>query len=142
MAAYMMEGQVTRNFSLAEIANKQTKVAVKLALTPEIIEHANMMQDLRDCYGKPLNVSSWYREKSFNKECGGDKNSAHLDGLATDINNIPESLYRDFALEWKGICAAYGKIGGCNYYDWGMHFCSNEDRFGHRTFQIRDFRKK
>ena len=47
-----------------------------------------MMQELRDWYGKPLNVSSWYRTKSFNKSCNGSKNSAHLDGVKVqDVDN-------------------------------------------------------
>lgn len=141
MTAYKMTGKVTKNFSLAEIANKEAKDAAKLDLTPEIVEHAQMMQELRDWYGKALNVSSWYRTKSFNKSCGGDSKSAHLVGLATDINNIPEPLYRDFAIAWQMICSTHGKIGGVNYYDWGMHFCSDEGRFGHTGFVIRDYRK-
>ena len=141
MAAHMIEGNITKNFTLAEIANKQASDQTKLKLTPAIVEHAQMMQELRDWYGKPLNVSSWYRTKKFNQSCGGSKNSAHLVGLATDINNIPEPYYRDFAIAWETICTAHGKIGGCNYYDWGMHFCSDEGRFGNTTFQVRDYRK-
>lgn len=141
MAAYMMEGRITKNFTLAEMANKQAKDATKLVLTPEMVEHAQMMQELRDWYGKPLNVSSWYRTEKFNKSCGGDKKSAHLVGLATDINNIPEELYELFANAWEIICNLHGKVGGCNFYDWGMHFCSDEGRFGHTKFQIREKRK-
>ena len=140
MAAYLIDGKVTKNFSLAEIANKQAKESTKLNLTYKMVEHAQMMQELRNWYGKALNVSSWYRTPSFNKSCGGDENSAHLDGLATDINNIPEELYDKFAVAWETICSAHGKIGGVNKYDWGMHFCSDEGRFGYRSFQIRDYR--
>lgn len=140
MAAYMIDGKITKNFSLAEIANKAADETTKLMLTPEVVEHAQMMQGLRNWYGKPLNVSSWYRTPKFNRSCGGDKNSAHLDGLATDINNIPASMYHDFTVAWKMICATHGKVGGVNYYAWGMHFCSDEGRFGHKEFQIRDKR--
>ena len=140
MAAYLIDGKVTKNFSLAEIANKQAKESTKLNLTYKMVEHAQMMQELRNWYGKALEVSSWYRTKTFNQSCGGDENSAHLDGLATDINNIPEELYDKFAVAWETICSAHGKIGGVNEYDWGMHFCSDEGRFGYKTFQIRDYR--
>lgn len=134
-------GQLTKNFSVAEAANNLATDEVKLVLTPEVLEHAQMMQELRDWYGKPLNVNSWYRTVAFNKHCGGSANSAHLDGRATDISNIPRDMYEKFMEAWKLICAMHGKVGGCNYYNTFMHFCSYEDKFGHTTFQIRDNRK-
>lgn len=140
MNAYNVSGQLTKNFSVSEIANKQSQDTTKLVLTPQLVEHAQMMQELRNWYGAPLNVSSWYRTPSFNKSCKGDANSAHLDGLATDINNIPKDKYEMFAIAWEVICKNHNKIGGCNYYDWGMHFCSDEGRFGHKCFVIRDRR--
>lgn len=138
--AYITDGRLVPNFTLAEMTNKQAADEIKLVLTPEAVEHAQMVQELRNWYGKPLNVSSWYRTPTFNKKCGGDKNSAHLVGLATDINNIPAEFYHDFTVAWAAICMAHGKVGGVNYYKWGMHFCSDEGRFGHKTFQIRDKR--
>ena len=141
MAAYMIDGKITKNFSLAEMANKQAKETTKLKLTAKMVEHAQMLQELRDWYGKSLEVSSWYRTKSFNESCGGSSDSAHLDGLATDINNIPESKYGEFKTAWEVICKNHGKIGGCNYYNWGMHFCSDEGRFGNKKFTVRDYRK-
>lgn len=135
-----IEGRITKNFTLNEMANNLTKADIKLVLTPEAIEHAFMMQELRDWYGKPLNVSSWYREKAFNKSVGGSSNSAHLDGRATDINNIPEPLYDSFKVAWWVICTRRNKIGGVNYYPTFMHFDSYEDKFGHKEFQIRDYR--
>lgn len=140
MSAYMIDGRITKNFTLAEMANKQAAETTKLELTPKMVEHAQMIQELRNWHGKALNVSSWYRTAAYNKKCGGDKKSAHLDGLATDINSIPASMYHDFTVAWKMICAAHGKVGGVNYYSWGMHFCSDEGRFGHKEFQIRDKR--
>ena len=137
----MTDGRIVKNFSLAEMTNKQAKDEVKLVLTPEVIEFAQMMQELRNWYGKPMNVSSWYRTKSFNSGLkGSSPNSAHLDGRACDINNIPQSLFDDFTIAWQTICTLHGKIGGVNYYSWGMHFTDYEDKFGHKTFQIRDKR--
>jgi hypothetical protein len=135
-------GNVTKNFAIWEMANTLSGEDVELVLTPELIEHAQMMQELRDWYGKPLNVNSWYRTKKFNAKLDGSaSNSAHLEGLATDIGNIPKNLYHDFTIAWQVICSIHGKVGGVNYYDTFMHFCSYEDKFGHKTFQVRDYRK-
>ena len=140
MMGYKTTGWMVKNFSLAEMTNKQSKDEIKLVLTPEVTEFAQMMQELRDWYGKPLNVSSWYRTETFNRSVGGSSNSAHLDGRACDINNIPKDLYRDFTVAWQVICSINGKVGGVNYCSWGMHFTDHEDKFGHKTFQIRDKR--
>jgi len=139
--AYITSGFMVKNFSLAEMTNKQAKDEIKLGLTPEVVEFAQMMQELRDWYGKPLNVSSWYRTANFNREIGGSSNSAHLDGRACDINNIPQSLFHDFTIAWQVICSIHCKVGGVNYYKWGMHFTDHEDKFGHKTFQVRDKRR-
>lgn len=136
----MVDGRLVKNFSLQEMENTQAKDYVKLVLTPEVVEHAIMMQELRDWYDKPLNVSSWYRTASFNKQAGGASNSAHLDGRATDINNIPESLYEKFVTAWQVICSNHGKIGGVELYKWGMHFDSYSDKFGFKAFRLKDNR--
>lgn len=131
--------------------NNQAKEDVKLVLTPEVVEHAQMMQELRDwavatfpkVFGKNgLMVSSWYRTKAFNKSCGGASNSCHLDGLATDVKNIPSNLYDEFINAWQVICSNHNKIGGIELYTWGMHFDSDSGRYGIKVFRIKDNRKK
>lgn len=139
----MIDGRITKNFSLKEIMNEDTDEDVKLVLTPENTEFAQMMQELRDWYGKPMNISSGYRTKKFNArpDVGGSPNSAHLDGRAWDINNIPQSLYHDFTIAWQVICSIHGKIGGVGLYKWGIHFTDYEDKFGSTKFMIRENRK-
>lgn len=137
-----IEGRIVKNFSFKEMSNNEADEDIKLILTPEVVEHAQMMQELRDWYGNPLNVSSWYRTATFNKKCGGASNSAHLDGRATDINNIPKSMYYDFTVAWQVICSSRGKIGGVEMYPWGMHFDSYSDKFGFKEFRIKDNRKE
>ena len=136
----MIDGRIVKNFSLIEMKNNQADDNMKLVITPELVEHAFMMQELRDWYGKPLNVSSWYRTKTFNKKVGGHVKSCHLDGVATDVNNIPESLYNEFVIAWKVICSIHKKIGGVEMYKWGMHFDSDSGRYGNKTFRLRDNR--
>ena len=136
----MIDGRITKNFSLLEMMNKEASDDIKLVLTPEVVEFALMIQELRDWYGKPLNPSSWYRTKAFNKKIGGASNSAHLDGRAVDFSNIPKVKYSDFTIAWQVICHRHGKIGGVNYYSWGMHFTDYEDKFGNAKFTVRDKR--
>lgn len=138
-----IEGRIVPNFSLKEMSNNEATEDIKLILTPEVVEHAQMMQELRNWYGNPLSVSSWYRTKKYNAEMKpkGASNSAHLDGRATDINNIPQGLYHDFTVAWETICILHNKIGGIELYEWGIHFDSHSDKFGSTKFRLKDNRK-
>lgn len=141
--AYLTDGRIVKNFSLWEMTNKQAKDEVKLTLTPEVVEHAQMMQELREWFGKSMTVNSWYRTKAFNKSVGGHVKSCHLDGLATDINmqgltKVQAELYSDV---WRCICIAHGKIGGVSIYikRGFMHFDSDSGRYGTKTFRKQYF---
>jgi hypothetical protein len=50
------------------------------------------LQDLRNETGKPIGISSGYRCSNFNKQVGGDANSAHLQGGAADFYFEDSSL--------------------------------------------------
>lgn len=135
----MVDGRIVKNFSLKEMANNESKEDIKLVITPELVRHANMLQEFRNWYGMSMTVNSWYRTKLFNVTCGGDPNSCHLQGLATDIS-LPAltkekaELYSDI---WKSICLRYGVIGGVSIYlnRKFMHFDSDSGRFGTTTFR-------
>jgi hypothetical protein len=45
----------------------------------------NVLDPLREAWGRPLTVSSGYRSKALNKAVGGVSNSQHLTGQAADI---------------------------------------------------------
>lgn len=139
------------HFSWKEIANNLSKDEIKLCIKDwdNFYEHCLMMEELRmwavtthpimSKHG--LIVSSWYREPDFNRSVGGASNSAHLDARATDINNIPQSLYKEFLTAWRVICSTHNKIGGIELYSWGMHFDSYSDKFGHKEFRVVDNRR-
>lgn len=46
----------------------------------------NVLDPLRDWYGKPIYVNSGYRCPALNKAVGGVANSQHLTGQAADID--------------------------------------------------------
>ena len=47
-----------------------------------------MLDQVREEYGKPIRVSSGYRTEEANLRANGVKNSSHLKGLAVDIKVI------------------------------------------------------
>lgn len=135
----MIDGRIVKNFSLEEMSNSKAADDTKLVLTPEVVVFAQMMQELRDFYGKPMNVNSWYRTHKFNLSIGGDPKSIHLDGRAADI---AVTDYENLTTAWRVICQLHNKVGGVNYYPTFIHFDNYEDKFGHTEFIIRDYRKE
>ena len=140
----MITGRIVPNFRIEEISSRGD-----LTVTPELVEFLQMAQALREWASSAypqfakqgLIISNMYRTEKHNKEVGGSSNSAHLDGRAMDITNVPQELFKDFTVAWQVICSIYGKVGGIGYYRWGIHITDYEDKFGHKTFQIRDYRR-
>ncbi|MEL7654743.1 MAG: hypothetical protein AAGU75_02415 [Bacillota bacterium] len=141
--AILCEGNLYPNFTIEEMANNLSKRDVKIQFNPEMNKHGMMIQEFRNwffCYtslvkgqGKGLPVNSWFRWPEFNEECGGDPNSCHPDGIATDFS-LPGLTKNDallFASVWQAICIKWGVIGGVSIYLRGakafMHFDSNNN---------------
>lgn len=88
------KNQLTTNFTLNELIRSNTATKLNIDNTPsdEIIDNLNklctdIIQPIRDKYGKPMVITSGYRCKALNKAVGGVKTSQHVLGQAADINN-------------------------------------------------------
>lgn len=134
---------ITKNFTFEELANNQAIEDVKAIYNDDIRLFAEMLQELRNWYAKPIKVNSWYRTKTFNKTHGGDKNSLHLKGLAMDWGvKHTKKQHTNVQDKWAEICAAHNVIGGINHYTNGYHLSIHEEQFGHSSFVVRDYRGK
>ena len=77
-----------KHFTIAELSvTKQ-----KLPNTPDKVAESNLIKlvenvldPLRELYGKPIKVNSGYRSPIVNAAIGGAKNSEHMTGCAADI---------------------------------------------------------
>jgi uncharacterized protein YcbK (DUF882 family) len=79
-------------FSIAEMVKSDTATKYKISNTPteEIATKLtalidNILDPLREAYGKPITISSGYRCGALNAKVGGASNSQHLSGEAADI---------------------------------------------------------
>lgn len=79
-------------FTIKELCKSTTATAKKIDNSPnsEIVNNLkqlvhNILDPLREEYGKPINVNSGYRCDALNKAIGGSKTSYHRYGLAADI---------------------------------------------------------
>ena len=133
--------QIYPHFKLYELANNKGKTDIpQMILTPEVDEFFVLVEKFRGMIGRPFNVNSCYRQTDYNKGVGGSRNSLHLRALALDVA-FPSLSYAErltLYTGWRTITQAAGKIGGINFYSWGIHIDSNEKLFGHEQFVIRN----
>lgn len=90
----------------------------------------NVLDPLREAYGKPIVVTSGYRCPALNKAVGGASNSQHLYGYAADIRSVSDSkeenkklfdLVRQLNLPFDQLINEYD-------YDWVHVSYSNRNR--------------
>ena len=81
-----------KHFTIEELCKSDVANKKKINNIPnsEIIENleqliVNILDPLREEYGKPIIVNSGYRCPELNKAVDGAKNSHHLTGYAADI---------------------------------------------------------
>ena len=87
MGKYFTMGEMMRSDTAQKrgIDNKCTKEdAVRLKALIE-----NVLDPLREAYGKPIIVTSGYRCPALNKAVGGSLTSDHMKGCAADIVGTP-----------------------------------------------------
>ena len=84
--------QLSPNFSLHEMTKSETALRMGFDNTPGETETENLralcenvLQKVRDHYGKGVKVNSAYRSPESNAAVGGSKTSDHCKGMAADI---------------------------------------------------------
>ena len=80
-------------FTIEELCRSDTARRKGIANTPSeaVIGNLralvdNVLDPLREWYGKPIRVTSGFRCKALNKAVGGVPNSEHMSGYAADID--------------------------------------------------------
>jgi len=96
---------LTANFTLAEMTKSETALRHDMDNTPGEAEIANLkllaenvLQPVRDHFGKGVKVNSGFRHPEVNAKVGGSKTSDHCQGQAADIE-IPGVANADLA-QW------------------------------------------
>lgn len=97
--------KLTENFSLAEMIKSDTALRLDMENEPDD-DHIdnlkalceNVLQKVRDHYGKGVKVNSGFRHPDVNAKVGGSTTSDHCKGMAADIE-IPGVANAELA-EW------------------------------------------
>lgn len=107
--------RVTENFTLEELTYSPTATQKGIDNTPSDVVVDNLtalatcLEAVRKLVNKPIKVSSAYRSHLLNKAVGGSISSAHVAGLAADINVLGMSpkqlgvLIRDSGIKFDQL---------------------------------------
>jgi zinc D-Ala-D-Ala carboxypeptidase len=84
--------RLSKNFTLGELTKSQTAIRRGIDNTPSLaaIDYLqglvdNVLQPVRDHFGKPVDISSGYRSPQLNVAIGGSPTSHHCLGMAADF---------------------------------------------------------
>lgn len=97
--------KLSKNFTVKEFAcsDGTDTVFISLALV-------NLLQKIRDHFGKPVIINSAYRTEAHNKSIGGATYSQHKYGLAADIH-INGVTPKEIAAYVETLLPSSGGIG-------------------------------
>ena len=94
-------------FTLDELIHSDTadRLGIDNSPTSEAVSNlndlvTNVLDNLRDGWGRPIIVTSGYRCKELNAAVGGARNSQHLNGQAADIISDDFAAFRRFVRRW------------------------------------------
>lgn len=81
-----------KHFTIAELCRSNTadRFAIDNRCRKEHVVNLtrlveNVLDPLRDAYGKPIIVNSGFRSEALNRKIGGSPTSDHMKGMAADI---------------------------------------------------------
>lgn len=107
--------KLSTNFKVSEFACHNGADTVKV--DSSLVE---LLQKIRDHFGKPVHITSGYRTAAYNKSVGGATNSYHVKGQAADItvsdvSNKEVAKYAE-SIGCKGV-GLYNYPGGFVHVD-------------------------
>jgi ribosomal protein L13E len=111
--------RVSRHFTVGEVTNKdpQRRPQKGSQVEKNCLALARALDEVREQWGGPIGVTSWYRPEHVNRAVGGVPGSQHILGLAADIYTFDVSREREFEdwLDrglWKDKALGYGVRSG------------------------------
>lgn len=80
---------ISKYFSVGEVSKfSKDRIVHNAQHRLNALKLAKFLDEIREDWGKPIGVTSWYRPQKVNTAVGGARNSQHLTGSAVDIYPI------------------------------------------------------
>lgn len=114
--------KVSKYFSVGEVTHRdRRRIPTNNTIKQNIFTLAQELDKVREAWGGPIIVTSWYRPPAINRAVGGASNSQHLYGKAADIRPIQGSVYKFQEwldkTAWKNKALGYGAKKGFVHLD-------------------------
>ena len=131
---------MSKYFTIAELCKSETadhlgiNNRVPKALLPHLQDLIdNVLDPLREWYGKPIYVNSGYRCEALNKAVGGVANSFHVRGMAADID-VHDTKENRKLFEYIRNNLPFTELGWEGGGAW-IHVAYDKDRLDREIFQ-------
>lgn len=133
---------ISPHITYEEATRSQTAIRHKIDNTPdedtlnrmEIVAKA-CFEPIREWYGRPLRVSSFYRCEELNKKIGGSKTSQHVKGEAIDIDTGSREE-NEKIFNWAKLNLKYDQL--INEYDFSwVHISFSLGSNRNQSFEVK-----
>ncbi len=87
--------KISKYFTVYEVTKGSSeRIPTDPSIQQNIIDLAQKLDQLREAWGSPIGIRSWYRPPSINAAVGGHPNSYHISGKAADIYPTNRKIYQ------------------------------------------------
>lgn len=113
---------VSKYFTVREVTNgDRRRLPSEDEIKANIFQLARELDIVREAWGSPIIVTSWYRPAAINRSVGGARNSQHLYGKGVDVRPARGNIH-DFqrwldTVAWADKALGYGAIKGFVHLD-------------------------
>ncbi len=82
--------KISKYFTVGEVTNRDSRriPASGSDVAKNILSMAIELDKIREAWGKPIRVTSWYRPVAINRAIGGASRSQHICGRGVDIHPL------------------------------------------------------
>lgn len=85
---------ISKYFTMGEVTQfDKDRIIIEPVHRQNAIKLAKELDKIREDWGKPIGVTSWYRPPAVNRRVGGARYSTHLTGSAADIYPIGGDIW-------------------------------------------------
>jgi putative chitinase len=117
--------KISKYFTVKEVTQGDNRRIPKTqTVKNNIIVLARELDTIRELWGSPIEVTSWYRPPAINRAVGGVPNSQHILGSAVDVYPFNKDIFQFQTFlhkNWKGALG-YGARKGFVHLDLRGYF--------------------